>query len=239
MVRAGCSLSCPRPLCTYIFPFNLCSRPLHDLSRTTTVTSATTASFVSALVLNSAVFGIEIGLFTLLRPYFKAIYEPRTYIPPPECVLYILYCFVFYMFHRKRVQPLSRHALLWPYYLCKADYKAVLYHNGLDAYFFVRFLRVMTITLIPIWLISWIILLPATSVNSSVDGLNGLDIFTFGNVESSKRIRYVAHLICVYGFTCMCPFSLVPITTQVVSLDLPCHPWRDGPLLAYTSATSH
>ena len=58
------------------------------------------------------------------------------------------------------------------------------------------------ITLVPIWLISWIILLPATSVNTSVEGLSGLDIFTFGNVEPSKRIRYVAHLICVYGFTC-------------------------------------
>ena len=189
-------------------------------------------------------FGIEIGLFTLLRPYFKAIYEPRTYIPPPECVLFaifLLFCLL-YMFHRKRVQPLSRHVLLWPYYLLKADYKAVLSHNGLDAYFFVRFLRVMTITLIPIWLISWIILLPATSVNSSVDGLNGLDIFTFGNVESSKKIRYIAHLLCVYGFTCACffaPFFLLLLTTRTDSLDLPCHPWRDGPLFAYAAATSH
>lgn len=112
--------------------------------------------------------------------------------------------FFCYRFHRKRVQPLSRRALFWPFYLLKADYRAIISHNGLDAYFFVRFLRVFTITLLPIWVISWIILLPATSVNTSVEGLSGLDMFTFGNVEPSKRIRYVAHLLCVYGFTCAC-----------------------------------
>lgn len=46
-----------------------------------TATTATTATFVTALVFNAAVFGIEIGLFTVLRPYFKQIYEPRTQVP--------------------------------------------------------------------------------------------------------------------------------------------------------------
>jgi hypothetical protein len=48
--------------------------------------SASTATFVTALVFNAAVFGIELVIFTLLRPYFKAIYEPLTYTPPPSCV---------------------------------------------------------------------------------------------------------------------------------------------------------
>jgi hypothetical protein len=46
-----------------------------------TATSASTATFVTALVFNAAVFGIEIGLFTILRPYFKQIYERRTLVP--------------------------------------------------------------------------------------------------------------------------------------------------------------
>lgn len=50
--------------------------------------SASTASFLSALVFNSAVFAVQIGVFTLLRPYFKSIYEPRTYVPPPEYVVF-------------------------------------------------------------------------------------------------------------------------------------------------------
>jgi hypothetical protein len=30
------------------------------------------------------VFGVEIAIFTLIRPHFKAIYEPRTYVPVPS-----------------------------------------------------------------------------------------------------------------------------------------------------------
>ncbi|KAF9477955.1 DUF221-domain-containing protein [Pholiota conissans] len=150
-----------------------------------TAKSASTATFVTALVFNAIVFGAELAVFTLIRPYFKAIYEPRTYVPEPE----------------KRVQPLSRSRFLWPLAVFRADYRAIISANGLDAYFFVRFLRVMAIVFVPIWFISWIILLPATSVRTSVPGLSGLDRFTFGNVAQDKQARYAAHLILVYGFT--------------------------------------
>lgn len=51
-----------------------------------TAKSATTATFVTALVFNAAVFGIEIGLFTILRPYFKQVYERRTLAPVEKYV---------------------------------------------------------------------------------------------------------------------------------------------------------
>ncbi|KAF8962613.1 hypothetical protein BDZ97DRAFT_1824617 [Flammula alnicola] len=150
-----------------------------------TAQSASTSTFLTALVFNAAVFGIELGVFTLIRPYFKAIYEPLTYVPPPE----------------KRIQPLSRNPFLWPLAVYRGDYRAIIAANGLDAYFFVRFLRLMAIILVPIWLISWAVLLPVTSVGTSVAGLSGLDKFTFGNVAPDKQKRYAAHLILVYGFT--------------------------------------
>lgn len=43
---------------------------------------ASTKTFITALVFNAIVFGAEVAAFTLFRPYFKAIYEPRTYAPP-------------------------------------------------------------------------------------------------------------------------------------------------------------
>ncbi len=73
--------------------------------------------------------------------------------------------------------------------------------NGLDAYFFVRFLSMMCYILLPIWLISWAVLLPITAVNSGT-GATGLDMFTFGNVNKSQPSRYSAHIILVYLFTC-------------------------------------
>lgn len=49
-------------------------------------TKASTTTFLTALVFNGAVFAAEIAIFTLIRPYFKSIYEPRTYVPPEEYV---------------------------------------------------------------------------------------------------------------------------------------------------------
>lgn len=177
---------------------------------TNSAKSASTASFVTALVFNSALFGIQLGLFTVLRPYFKSVYEPLTYVKQARPLV-----------PRSKApsspspQSHSSHSLsqflLWPYQLIfKSDYRAIIKLNGLDAYFFVRFLRVFTIALIPIWVLSWAILLPITSVNTSVPGLSGLDEFTFGNVETGKKARYTAHIILIYGFTCPSLSSLLP-----------------------------
>ncbi|KNZ78034.1 hypothetical protein J132_02678 [Termitomyces sp. J132] len=150
-----------------------------------TATSASTATFVTALVFNAIVFGAELAAFTILRPWFKAIYEPRTYVPPPS----------------KRVLSLGRSLFLWPIGVFKADYRDIIRTNGLDAYFFVRFLRMMTKILLPIWFFSWVILMPVNSVNTFVGNDDGLDRFTFGNIEPTKQKRYAAHLILVYFFT--------------------------------------
>ncbi|KAJ7728429.1 hypothetical protein DFH07DRAFT_851183 [Mycena maculata] len=149
--------------------------------------TASTSTFLTALVFNAIVFGVEIAIFTIIRPYFKAIYEPRTYVPVPS----------------KRIGPLTGTGSLfaWPWAIYKADYKEVLRANGADAYFFVRFLRMMTRVFFPIWILSWAILLPITSVGTLVPPNKQLDLFSFGNVQSDKQTRYWAHLVLVYVFT--------------------------------------
>ncbi|KAG1862099.1 hypothetical protein DFJ58DRAFT_776452 [Suillus subalutaceus] len=150
----------------------------------TSAKAATTATFVTALVFNAAVFGIEIALFTILRPYFKQIYEPRTQ----------------FLVEKDRVKPFEAGFLTWPITLFKTDYRDVQQVNGPDAYLFVRFLRMMIRVLLPIWFISWIVLMPVTSVNNSVPNSTGLDRFIFGNA-SDQPDRYAAHIILVYLFT--------------------------------------
>ncbi|KAI0720717.1 DUF221-domain-containing protein [Cerioporus squamosus] len=152
------------------------------MSSSSSLSSATTAStstFVTALVFNLAVFGIELGIFTLVRPFFPAIYQPRTYIPPKS----------------RRAAALTKNILLWPYSVFMADYHEIREKNGMDAYFFVRFLRMIVRILLPIWLLSWIVLLPVTSVGTSVSQHSGLDRFIFGNVAPDKQTRYAAHII--------------------------------------------
>ena len=126
--------------------------------------------------------------------------SPNPSEPPSFC--YISSCLNPLGRFSKRVAPLSPSAFRWPLAVFDADYRGIISANGLDAYFFVRFLRLMAYILLPIWLISWAVLLPITSVKTFTSGLSGLDIFTFGNVGTSAQPRYAAHLILVYPFTC-------------------------------------
>ena len=89
---------------------------------------------------------------------------------------------------------------MWPITLFNDDYKDIQRVNGPDAYFFVRFLRVMVRVLVPIWILSWIVLLPVTSVNNGVG--SGLNLFTFGNIEADSKARYAAFIILVWISTC-------------------------------------
>ncbi|KAF9653528.1 DUF221-domain-containing protein [Thelephora ganbajun] len=147
--------------------------------------SQSTSQFVTALVFNSAAFGIQVVAFTLVRPYFRAIYEPRSYIPPES----------------KRAPRLSQSVFAWPLAIWRADIEDIKRLNGLDAYFFVRFLRMMALMFLPIWFITWAVLIPVTTVNTQVPGLSGLDRFTFGNVENTKQNRYAAHIILAWLLT--------------------------------------
>ncbi|KAI9567493.1 hypothetical protein HD554DRAFT_2314817 [Boletus coccyginus] len=156
-----------------------------ERSTVSSATSATTTTFETALIFNAIVFGVEIAAFTLLRPYFKAVYEPRTVSPVDD----------------KRVKPFKTGLLTWPIALYKANYKDIQKVNGPDAYFFVRFLRVMIRILVPIWIISWVVLLPVTSVNNSVAGNTGLSRFTFGNIAPDQGDRFAAFIILVWFST--------------------------------------
>jgi calcium permeable stress-gated cation channel len=187
-------------------------------------TSASTDTFLTALVFNAIVFGAELAVFTLIRPYFKAIYEPRTYVPAPS----------------KRVHSLTQSLFLWPLAVWRADYNDIIRANGLDAYVFVRFLRMMVKVLLPIWLISWAVLLPITSVNTNVDDHTRLDKLTFGNIATNKTTRYAAHIICVWFFTGVSRSqALMSSSNRLVSVDILQHQSRDGQFYHQAAAAPH
>ena len=62
--------------------------------------------------------------------------------------------------------------------------------------------------LLPIWIISWAVLLPVTSVgivkgDSDEQPNDTLSRFTFGNIRPDQRVRYWAQLACAWVFVCM------------------------------------
>jgi hypothetical protein len=113
--------------------------------------------------------------------------------------------------HRKRQKPLSENILGWPLDIWRADHNDIRQQNGMDAFFFVQFLRMMARIFLPIWIVSWAVLLPITDAGKT-KGLTGLDQFTFGNVADNQQVRYAAHIILVYGFTCEHSFCFWTIT---------------------------
>ncbi|KXN81695.1 hypothetical protein AN958_03942, partial [Leucoagaricus sp. SymC.cos] len=148
-------------------------------------TSASVQSFVTALIFNAIVFGAEIGVFTLIRPYFKSIYEPRTYAPE----------------FPKRSKPLCDNRFLWPLAVWRADHHTIRRVNGMDAYSFVCFLRMMVKIFLPIWIISWVVLFPIDIVGiPRVSDKDNLDRLTYGNVPTNLWNRFSAHLICAWFF---------------------------------------
>lgn len=88
--------------------------------------------------------------------------------------------------------------------LTTADPKDILRKNGVDPYLFLRFVAMLAKALVPIWLVSWVVLLPTNSVRMAT-GKEGLDQFTFGNVAKDQQDRYWAHIILIYTFNGVYP----------------------------------
>lgn len=166
------------------------------------VNSVSTETFTTALITNVVIFAIELIAFTILFRYLKHIYQPRTYLP---------------RLVKDRVAPLPDSIWRWFVTVWKADRTQIIEKNGLDAYMFLQFLYMMLWIFVPIWVISWAILLPVNSSNSN-GTLEGLYIYTFGSaycprdaprladcildVGLDNQNRYAAHIILVYFFTC-------------------------------------
>ncbi|KDQ58424.1 hypothetical protein JAAARDRAFT_667496 [Jaapia argillacea MUCL 33604] len=154
--------------------------------------TASTASFLAALVFNAAVFAIEITAFSILRPHFRLIYEPRSLSPVAS----------------KRTSSLAGGIFKWPITLINSDFRDIKRVNGPDAYFFVRFLRMIVRIFLPIWLVTWVVLLPVDAIATRAGNNSGLDRFTFGNMSPSQQARYWAHLLLAWSFTIWIWFNI-------------------------------
>lgn len=146
--------------------------------------SANTQSFLTSFAFNGIIAGVQLIAWFVLRPLIKGVYEPRTYIPP----------------HIQQAVPLGKNLVMPLWRIIMSDPEEILTKNGVDPYVFVRFLRLMVKAFVPIWIVSWIVLLPIDSVGSTRPDRQGLDRFTFGNVAPNLQSRYWAHLVMAWVF---------------------------------------
>lgn len=156
---------------------------------TETRTNSVSTFGVSA-VINVVLFLIMLVGFLILRPLQKRIYQPRSTIDTvPE---------------NERPRPLASGAIGWFKDLITRKEKDILEDAGLDGYFFLRYLRFMTL----VSFVGIIVLFPILlSVNGTGgNGQSGFDVISFTNVSNPKR--FYAHVLLSWIFNGFIIFGL-------------------------------
>src|ERR1700761_2300595 len=87
------------------------------------------ASFITAI----AIFAVQIGIFLLIKDRFARIYQPRTYLVP----------------ERERTTPAPPGWFKWMKPVFKTSNSEFVHRCGLDAYFFLRYLRTLLKIFVP------------------------------------------------------------------------------------------
>lgn len=170
-------------------------------SQVTARTGQSASAFAASLVTSIIIFSIEAILFILIKDRFTRIYQPRTYLVPAK----------------ERTNPADAGWWKWIKPVLSTSNSEFINKCGLDAYFFLRYLRTLLKIFVPLACVILPILLPINSIGGRGDQYNshqnttlgnnvtGLDQLAWGNVASNHTQRYWAHFILavfVVFYTC-------------------------------------
>ncbi|RAH70593.1 putative DUF221 domain protein [Aspergillus aculeatinus CBS 121060] len=149
-------------------------------------------TFLASLATALVVFAIEFLLFMLLKGKLTRIYQPRTYLVPD----------------RERTQPSPPGLFRWIGPVFRTSSSEFIQKCGLDAYFFLRYLRMLLKIFLPLGCLLLPVLIPLNKVggkdtnfkNGTDEGggrwnVTGLDQLAWGNVTPEHTSRYWAHLV--------------------------------------------
>ncbi|KAL4910330.1 hypothetical protein BDW74DRAFT_50856 [Aspergillus multicolor] len=148
-------------------------------------------TFIASLAAALIIFAVEFLLFLALKGKLTRIYQPRTYLVPD----------------RERTEPSPPGLFSWISPIFRTSSSEFVQKCGLDAYFFLRYLRMLLKIFLPLGCI----ILPTLLTVNRVDGKNqtykngtntgdrwnvtGLDQLAWGNVAPENTHRYWAHLV--------------------------------------------
>ncbi|KAF9885020.1 hypothetical protein FE257_000843 [Aspergillus nanangensis] len=150
----------------------------------------TIKTFVASLATAIIIFAVEFLLFMLLKGKLVRIYQPRTYLVPD----------------RERTKPSPPGLFRWMSPIFQTSSTEFIQKCGLDAYFFLRYLRMLLKIFLPLGCIILPVLLPLNkaggkdqSFKNGTEGarwnVSGLDQLAWGNVTPEHTSRYWGHLI--------------------------------------------
>ncbi|KZF22423.1 DUF221-domain-containing protein [Xylona heveae TC161] len=149
-------------------------------------------SFLASVAVSAIVFGAEFLVFVLLKNKLVRIYSPRTYLVPER--------------ERTKAPHSGILGLGWILPIFTTSSSEFIQKCGLDAYFFLRYLRTLLKIFIPLAIVILPILLPlnhisgrgshfGTGDNSGQNNVTGLDTLSWSNISPNHTRRYWAHLV--------------------------------------------
>lgn len=144
--------------------------------------------FAASLITAIAIFAIQVLIFLLIKDRFARIYQPRTYLVP----------------ERERTKPSAPGWWAWVAPVLTTSNSDFVQKCGLDAYFFLRYLRTLLKIFVPGALVILPILIPLNLVDGrgarfalgqqeNSSNVTGLDQLAWGNVAPDHTGRYWAH----------------------------------------------
>lgn len=168
---------------TYMGFFN--SKQFTNFLNTTQTGSAHSTSGIDFSVFMKTLFTsicfctIQLTLFCLLRSVFKFLYQPRCFCVPVN----------------ERMEVLPRGFLKWVVPTLKSSINTYL-SLGLDAYFFIRFISVLSLFFLFIGSLNMIILIPINFTSSDAQyTASGLDKLSLSNISKSNVTKLNAHFV--------------------------------------------
>ncbi|KAK0714898.1 hypothetical protein B0H67DRAFT_553526 [Lasiosphaeris hirsuta] len=149
---------------------------------------ASLSGMVSTLVPVAIISAVYLGVFLILRKSQRRYYAPRTYLGNLK--------------ERERSPPLPSGLFNWIGAFWKIPDVYALQHQSLDAYLYLRFLRMAIILCFVGCCITWPVLFPVNATGGG--GQQQLDILSYSNIDNKTQVnRYYAHVfVCwvYFGF---------------------------------------
>ncbi|KAJ8076810.1 phosphate metabolism protein 7 [Marasmius tenuissimus] len=147
--------------------------------------SSSTKSFLTALVANASLLAIELSAFVILKRRLGRFYAPRTYLPPPD----------------KRAKGLPDGWWRWLPVTLKAPAQDIIHKNGLDAYMFLRFIK-MLCTIFLVYSFASIAIIVPVDVVGIVSDRSDIERISWSNITNPlMQDRFSAHVVVVYLMT--------------------------------------
>ncbi|RMZ84692.1 hypothetical protein DV737_g948, partial [Chaetothyriales sp. CBS 132003] len=174
-------------------------------STSSTTSGSSLSALLSVLIPAFIAFAVYIGIFLFLRRLVPRVYAPRTFLST---------------LRKKDRTPVAPNSLLgWVPFVNKTPDEFVLQHNSIDGYFFLRYLKIVTIICFVGALITWPILFPVNATGGG--GQKQLDILSFSNVNTSSstnKYRFLAHAFVAWIFVAFIFFIVTRETIYYINV---------------------